>query len=349
MSSNVLPSSARDQDRWEPGLVSTILPVHNRPVGLRKAFSSVLKQTYRPLEIVIVDDGSSDETPGVADELAQSFPGSARVLHQPNRGPGAAREAGRLAAQGEFIQYLDSDDLLLPRKFELQVDALRVNPGADVAYGITRLVDATGRTLSEPYKWTGRPFDRLFPALLVDRWWNTQTPLWRRSVCDRIGPWPDMRMSEDWVYDARAGALGVCLAHVNECVAVTRAHQEGRLTDGGMNADKMQNICMLIEELHACAQAAGIDSGVAEMQHFSRWAFLVARQAGSFGLTEHAERCFHVACDTANRPDWRLRMVSALRRSIGWRLTGQIFAARDALAGGQVGPKTLPLSTKSAA
>jgi len=78
------------------------------------AVASVLAQTYRPIEIIIVDDGSTDETAQVADSIALANDGVVRVVHKPNGGVGSAREAGRCAAGGEFIQYLDSDDLLLP-------------------------------------------------------------------------------------------------------------------------------------------------------------------------------------------------------------------------------------------
>jgi glycosyltransferase involved in cell wall biosynthesis len=106
------------------GLVSTIIPVHNRPALLREAVASVLAQTYRPIEIIIVDDGSTDETGREAEALAEKY-SEVHSIHRQNGGPGAARETGRLAARGEFTQYLDSDDLLLPTKFELQVAGLR--------------------------------------------------------------------------------------------------------------------------------------------------------------------------------------------------------------------------------
>src|SRR6266566_2626754 len=102
------------------GLVSAVIPVHNRAGMLREACASVIAQTYRPLEIIIVDDGSTDDTADTAADLAQTNPQEIRVIHQSKTGAGLAREAGRRNARGEFIQYLDSDDLLLPRKFELQ-------------------------------------------------------------------------------------------------------------------------------------------------------------------------------------------------------------------------------------
>src|SRR4029077_15525036 len=119
------------------GLVSAIIPVHNRPTQLREAVESVLAQTYRPVEIIIVDDGSTDETGREAEALAEAH-SEVRVIHRQNGGAGAARETGRLAARGEFIQYLDSDDLLLPTKFELQVAGLRQHADCAVSYGKTR-------------------------------------------------------------------------------------------------------------------------------------------------------------------------------------------------------------------
>src|SRR4051812_13992958 len=93
-------------------LVSTIIPVFNRPAMLREAVTSVLSQTYRPIEVIIVDDGSTDDdTPRAIAELAERHP-DVRGIRRTNGGPGLAREAGRGESRGDFIQYLDSDDLL---------------------------------------------------------------------------------------------------------------------------------------------------------------------------------------------------------------------------------------------
>src|SRR5258706_14621014 len=84
------------------GLVSTIIPVHNRAMMLREAVASVIAQTYYPIEIIIVDDGSIDETARVADELAAQKPDGILVVHKFSVGPGSAREVGRQLATGEF-------------------------------------------------------------------------------------------------------------------------------------------------------------------------------------------------------------------------------------------------------
>src|SRR5436190_7559052 len=136
------------------GLVSTIIPVFNRPSLLREAVASVLAQTHRTIEVIIVDDGSTDETRNVADALAAERPDTIRTIHIANGGPGRAREAGRALVSGEFVQHLDSDDVLLPRKFEVQIAALRDHPDCGAAYGWTRERDLAGDIVPEPRKRT---------------------------------------------------------------------------------------------------------------------------------------------------------------------------------------------------
>ena len=285
----------------QSGCVSTIIPVFNRPLMLCQAVESVLAQAYRPIEIIIVDDGSTDSTGARAHSLAASWPSTIRVLQTPNSGPGLAREAGRRVAQGEFIQYLDSDDLLSPAKFEVQVAALRDNPDCGITYGYTRLIDENGVVLAAPYKWTGRTMPSLFPALLVDRWWNTHTPLFRRSVCDAVGPWSNMRMSEDWEYEARVGALGTRLIHCPEFLSDTRRHSGNRLTAGPPDRQTLEEMTRLIQSLYACANRAAVSPDLNEMKHFSRWAFSMARQADRVGLNLEARRCLDISRATGSQ------------------------------------------------
>jgi len=308
-----------------PGLVSAIVPVHNRPEMVAEAVASVLAQTYRPIEILLVDDGSTDGTGAVLTDLATRH-SEIQVITQANAGAGAAREAGRLRARGEFIQYLDSDDRLLPEKFALQVQALRQHPDCGAAYCVTRLIDAEGKVLVEPYKWTGRAIDQLLPALLVDRWWNTQTPLYRRSVTDAAGEWPRLRMSEDWAYEARIAAGGVLLTWVPKTLCETRRHDGARLTRAAMDAPMIEALASLQTELMRAANLAGVDRRTPEMRHLGRWAFLLSRQAAQLNMPATATSCLELASQAAAqfpRDRHEIALFRLAAWALGWRLAGQ--------------------------
>jgi glycosyltransferase involved in cell wall biosynthesis len=318
-----------------PGLVSTIIPVHNRAALLREAVASVLAQTHRPVEIIIVDDGSTYETASAADVLATEHRAEIRVIHQRNSGQGPAREAGRRLARGEFIQYLDSDDLVLPDKFRLQVGGLDAQPQCGVAYGFTRYRHADGRIEPAPWKGSGARVDTMFPSFLMSRWWDTPTPLYRASVCEAAGPWTDLRLEEDWEYDCRVAALGVRLHFCEDYVAEVRDHDEGRLSRGtaldpARLAQRARSHRLILEH----ARRGGIDASAPEMQHFARELFLLARQCGAAGLTTQSKELFLLAkaassMERAARLDFRLYELAA--GVLGWPLVGRIACATDRL------------------
>lgn len=112
-------------------LVSVIIPAFNRELYLAQAIESALAQTYSPTEIIVVDDGSVDETA----EVANSFSDKVRYFYQPNSGCGAARNTGVLKAGGSFIAFLDSDDLWVEEKLFLQMEVLQSGTGPDMVFG----------------------------------------------------------------------------------------------------------------------------------------------------------------------------------------------------------------------
>ena len=315
-------------------LVSTIIPVFNRAALLCEAVQSVLNQTYRPIEIIIVDDESTDDTPTCIRELVAAHPEIIRTARQKNSGPGVARETGRQLAQGEFIQYLDSDDVLLPEKFERQVAALRLRPDAGAAYCWTRYLKIGEPPHPEPWKRSGIVVDTMFPTFLDDRWWDTPTPLYRRSVCDAAGPWSDLRLEEDWEYDCRIAALGTRLVHCPEFLVEVRDHGGVRLCRG--DAHDPDRIKMRVRS-HAMilnhAQRAGITPADPHMRRFSRKLFLLARQCGAAGLPVESRKLFELsrdACGPVGRNRTEFRTYSLLSRFFGWTLIGRLACYVDA-------------------
>lgn len=317
------------------GLVSTIIPVHNRANLLREAVASVFGQSYRPIEIIIVDDGSTDDTPQCADSLAAEHPAEIRVLHQANAGPGLAREAGRQVARGEFIQYLDSDDVLLSRKFELQVAGLQQRPDCGVAYGKTHYATYGSASDRCPWKRTGENIAWMFPSFLYSRWWGTSTPLYRRVLTDANGAWLPLTNEEDWEYDCRLAAMGVRLFFVPEFVSEEREHSGDRLSrSGGTSLEKLRDRAKAHSLILEHARKADIHKDSGEMQHFARELFLLARQCGAAGLGTESRDLFYLAkaASSAHRArglDFRLYGIAAT--VLGWPLAGSIACAADRL------------------
>lgn len=111
-------------------LVSVIIPVYNGERYLAETIDSALAQTYRPIEVIVVDDGSTD---GSAD-VAKRFVPSVQYCRQPNSGAGAARNQGVELAQGEFFAFLDADDLWVKDKLTRQMAAFEANPDVDIVF-----------------------------------------------------------------------------------------------------------------------------------------------------------------------------------------------------------------------
>jgi glycosyltransferase involved in cell wall biosynthesis len=185
-------------------LVSVVIPVFNGERFLRDAVQSVLDQKYSPLEIIIVDDGSTDGTEAVA----RSFPETVRYLRQANQGPAAARNRGVEQAQGSLIAFTDADDLWPAGKLELQLPYLISDRTIDIVLGRIQQVG-----LSEFAE----------PVFSV----NLGSAVVRKSVFERVGLFDEsMRYSEDvdWFMRAREG--GAAIKTIDAVTLFYRQHEE---------------------------------------------------------------------------------------------------------------------------
>ena len=322
------PTPVAVDDTRVPGLVSTIIPVFNRASMLERAVRSVLAQTYRSIEIIIVDDGSTDDTPQRAAALAQQHPEVVRVVHQANAGPGVARQHGVDVARGEFVQYLDSDDRYLPEKTTVQVAALQADPGADIAYGKTWAVAPDGTRTVDAFHRTGERHRHLFPAILSGRIWPTNNPMYRARSLFRIGRWSSARQLEDWHYDALAGAAGLVLVPVDAFVAEVWYHDGEHLgrdwvRDPHAHRERVEGLL----KIAALAALTGGPTEGPDMRQYCRTLFFEARLASQAGLTEEAQRLLAVAHGHARERRWELRLYGATARVLGWRTAGRLAAA----------------------
>jgi glycosyltransferase involved in cell wall biosynthesis len=134
----------------EPGLVSIILPTYNRAAFLPDAIEAIRNQSFTNHELIAVDDGSTDNTREVLNDLTTELPQSFVYVSQENQGAYAARVRGLREASGEYIAFYDSDDLWLPHHLQNCVEALEANAEVDWVYAAARRVDfETGSKLEE--------------------------------------------------------------------------------------------------------------------------------------------------------------------------------------------------------
>lgn len=318
-----------------PGMVSTVIPVHNRPAMLPDAVDCVVRQTYRPVEVIIVDDGSTDETPEVGKALVKEHPEQVQYHRQFNQGAGAARNRGFTRTRGEYVEFLDSDDLIAPTKFERQVAALRERPECGVAYCVTLRRRLTGAEVVAAR--TGERFDRILPEFLTCRGWHTNTPLWRRTVCEAIGAWGRFRVMEDWEYDCRAGILGVRPVYCPEPLATVRDHSGDRAgrSGTGLNAEMLRGYFAAHRSIYERLQQAALTGGD-YMRPFSRRLFRIARLCGARGLKVEAREALELALEAARPygPALELRMFRAAARLIGWQMASRLSEGARNLLGG---------------
>ncbi len=126
--------------------VSVVIPVHNGERYLAQAIESVLSQTHRDLELLVVDDGSTDGSPGIAGRFARAD-SRIRVLSQERRGHVAAANRGLEEARCEWVARLDADDLFLREKIERQLDFMKANPGVRIVGSLGYFINHAGRAL----------------------------------------------------------------------------------------------------------------------------------------------------------------------------------------------------------
>ena len=217
--------------------VSVIIPNYNYGRFLREAIDSALNQTVRPHEVIVVDDGSTDQS----GEILESYGAQIITVRQQNQGVGAARNKGAEIATGEFLAFLDADDYWGPEKLEKQLERFKQDPEIGLVHCGFQNVDATGAYIDETITGDeGSVADRI---LRMNHKVYANTILVSRDLFDRLDGYDldkDLHPSEDWDLIYRAARLSL-IGFVPEPLLFYRQHGKG----GHTNIRRMERAMLI--------------------------------------------------------------------------------------------------------
>lgn len=183
--------------------VSIIIPVYNGEVFIARALDSALAQTLKAFEVIVVDDGSSDGTRAIVEQYGQRV----KYLYQSNKGPAAARNLGMKNARGEYIAFLDADDIWLPKKLEKQIALLEAKPDIGFVYCDNHFVDDAGKTIPNYVRKVKLMRGDILLDFFKEFFVMTPALVFRKSLQEKIGFFNEKLMvGEDFDYILRLAA-----------------------------------------------------------------------------------------------------------------------------------------------
>jgi Glycosyl transferase family 2 len=231
------PGTADPSSKLAP-LVSVVIPCYNSARYLSETIESVLAQTYAQVELIVVNDGSTDRTA----EIAQSYP--LQYVYQKNGGISAARNTGVLHSRGKYVLFLDHDDRLLPRAIEVGVKSLEERPECAMAVGEHRYIQADGTEIGFSHK-SAIVRDH-YEELLEHNFIETPcSVLHRRSALDLTGLFVEkVQGAEDYEMYLRTARQNPILTH-GTAVAEYRLHD----SNISGNAERMFNVSLEVLEM----------------------------------------------------------------------------------------------------
>jgi glycosyltransferase involved in cell wall biosynthesis len=310
-----------------PVLVSIIIPCYNAEPWLAATLESALDQTWLEKEIIVVNNGSTDGSLATARQRESR---GVIVIDQPNGGASAARNAGLRVAGGEFVQFLDADDLLAPDKIERQMQRLLAGPSRAIARGPwapfhdrpaeTRASEATfARDLA--------PVELLLikasPQILIP----SSSWLCPRAVLDAAGPWDEsLTVNDDGEYFARVVAASAWVAWCDSAFVHYRQHHSGSLSRRS-DRRSIESLYRSIERTDACLMkfedSSRMRSALADQWSWLCYELYPDHADLSAQAARHARHLGRLRNYTRGRA-----VVRLASRLLGWRLVKRAQSAR---------------------
>lgn len=215
--------------------VSVIIPCYNIEKYVSECLESVYHQTYSNLEVLLINDGSKDRTEEILMEYVNKYPNITKYIYQNNSGPSVARNLGIKNSEGEYICFMDSDDILFPESIEKRVNILDMNSDVYLVCSDSYMIQENSFTKDKLSSLLGEVYSgNIFKELLKKNFISTQTVLMRREIIKSIGFFNESYLrSEDYEYWLRI-ANKYKITFIKEPLAYTRV-RNGSLSTNKKN------------------------------------------------------------------------------------------------------------------
>ena len=311
-------------------LFSVIIPLYNRESLILEALESVKVQDYRPIEIVIIDDGSTDNTKEVVKgwgrkNEADDF--TLRYFYQDNAGVGAARNRGIQEVCGKYVQFLDSDDSLYPERLTQLAETFERNRCDFIQTGFEGFDADTGEIIQTAY---GKPDDNQVELALKGHFWaNTLRAAMTSELVHAVGPWnSEMTCFEDREYMERAVVKASKPVAIRDVLASARRGGSSRISDK-LRSYEGRTWRIYCEKCLADATKDRFDVSYEAKQAFASRIYALGFRSNACGWKDLGKQCgdlaesMNVALDALGR-----------RRRLVWRMGrfgGQVYDVLSSL------------------
>lgn len=212
-------------------LISVIVPIYNRSIFIEDCLNSVINQSYRPIELILVDDGSTDNSNEILNTFKKQNESDnfrIEIITQSNCGAPSARNNGFKKSTGKYIQFLDSDDILLSNKLQTQFYYIKKH-NCEMVYSKAQHISENKEILN--FFWGDKLNNTSNDYFNFS--WQTMCPLYKRETINKIGLWNvKLNINQDWEYCIRTILSGVKIGFHDEVLAYFRVHSKGNIGSG---------------------------------------------------------------------------------------------------------------------
>jgi glycosyltransferase involved in cell wall biosynthesis len=314
---------------------SVIVPTFNRAEMLGAALASIRKQNYQNIEVIVVDDGSNDETADIVAEHTDYFrqthgENTLLYVHQKNSGAPTARNRGLAHASGDYLLFMDSDDLLAKEGLAAVMARFK-QCDAEFLHGKVSEVDGMGGALGREA--IGGEYEETGDGLM-NYSWHTMGAVYSRACIERVGLWATaLTGSQDWEYQVRVKLFGGKGEFIDTVLGYWRQHDTQRLGTKTLRPEYVKSVQEACRLIIANAEKANRCDGVLRMRVAKRL-LVHAAEWGAHGFTSDKAECLELA---ENISQHRLSVAlacSMLRISPRWcaRIATSVLAARRGTA-----------------